>query len=233
MKKNNPRILCTAAIDPAWVETAADKNIQLTVVPFIVTEKLDSIDVQQEIEQATLRVVTVVFTSSIAVEAVTDFLDHGIPDWKIYCVGTKTKQKAAQYFGTGLIAGSAPNAAELATLIIEDAATDEVVFFCGNLRRDELPMLLEEESIMVTEIEVYTTKKKSEKLDNTFDAVIFFSPSAVESFFQSNQLQPSAKVFVIGATTKAAVQDYCDNTVYISNHPDKSELIGETFHYFL
>ncbi len=232
MKKNNASILCTAVVDAAWIATAAEKNIQLAIIPFIITETIDSIDVQQEIEQAAIRVVTVVFTSSMAVESVITFLDGEIPEWKIYCIGTRTKQKAEQYFGAGMIAGSAANATALATLIIEDAGTDEVVFFCGNLRRDELPMLLEEESIQVTEVEVYTTKMVSKKIDGVYDAVIFFSPSAVESFFQSNHLNASVKIFAIGATTKSAVNDHCDNTVYMSSQPDKTELIEKAIAYF-
>ena len=230
--KGNASILCTAAVDAVWIETAAEQNISFQIVPFITTETIDSIEVQQEIEQVALQVVTVVFTSSIAVDAVTHLLDGDIPSWKIYCIGSRTRNKAAGYFGDELIAGNAPNATALADLIIEDGDSDEVIFFCGNLRRDELPMLLEEESILVTEIEVYVTKEIPQKLDKPYDAVLFFSPSAVESFFKLNRLEPAAKIFTIGATTSAAVKDHTDNTVYMSAVQDKDEVIKKALAYF-
>ena len=60
------------------------------------------------------------------------------------------------------MAGICNSAYELALLLIEDLTNrqDEqvkVTFFCGNLRRDELPILLKENKIEVEEIEVYKT----------------------------------------------------------------------------
>src|SRR5580692_3545081 len=99
MRQNKITILCTKAIDEAFIKEAASKNILIDVYPFITTEPISSVEVQQEIEQAFILSATVVFTSVKAVEAVAAELDEQRPDWQIFCIGHATRQCCEKYFG--------------------------------------------------------------------------------------------------------------------------------------
>ena len=182
-------ILSTRPIDPSLIETAGTKGIFIEVRSFIETTPVQSTDLAQEIENVLSRSATVVFTSMNAVDAVAKYLNGHKPHWKIYSIGNTTNQLVKKHFGENSIAGTAYNAADLAGLIVKDRETDKVIFFCGNQRRDELPQILSNNNIAVTEIEVYKTTAVPHKINRNYNGILFFSPSVVESFFSINFLK--------------------------------------------
>jgi len=186
MPENKIHILVTRQLSTNLMDEITDADLLIDIVPFIDTVPIQTIEVQQEIEQAYLLSTTAVFTSMNAVEAVATWQYDQQPDWMIYCTGATTKKLAGEYFGEEKIAGTADSAAELAELIIESADTDDVIFFCGNQRRDELPEILQQEGINVQEIIVYETIQLPVKITKNYHGVVFFSPSAVTSFFKNN-----------------------------------------------
>ena len=232
MQELKINILCTRPVDPALVEEAGLKGIQLDILSFIDTEPIQTIEVQQEIELAAVEIATVVFTSMNAVESVTAMLDGHVPEWSIYCMGHKTKELIGNYFGTDAIAGTADNASELADEIIENNNTDEVFFFCGNQRREELPAKLEQQGIAVTEVVVYQTIPLPQKISKEYNGILFFSPSAVESFFIKNSLPANTIVFAIGSTTKETISRYCSNQIIVSVMPGKDNMVEQAIGYF-
>ena len=232
MPESNIHILCTRPVDELRIEEAKKKGITLDVLSFIETEAIQTIEIQQEVEWASVQEAIVVFTSMNAVEAVTEMLDGHIPDWRIYCMGYKTKQLITDYFGEGSIAGTADNATELADEIIENEDPEAVIFFCGNQRRDELPGKLQKHQIEVNEIVVYETIAVEHTVEKEYDAVLFFSPSAAESFFRKNKLIAKTIVFAIGNTTAQTVNRFCSNQVIISKLPGKEELVEQALAYF-
>lgn len=232
MPERNIHILCTRPVDETLVKKAKQKAITLDVLSFIETEAIQDIEVQQEIEWASVEQAVVVFTSMNAVEAVTGMLDEFVPEWSIYCMGYKTKQLVSAYFGEHAISGTADNASELADKIIENEEPEEVIFFCGNQRRTELPHKLRDQGITVNEIIVYETTAIEHTVDKIYDGVLFFSPSAVESFFKKNTLPQQTIVFAIGNTTSETVHRYCSNRIMISDLPGKDELVEQAMEYF-
>jgi uroporphyrinogen-III synthase len=232
MPKNNTHILSTRPVNQSQVEDAKLKAIQIDVISFIETEAIQTIEVQQEIEWASTEQAAVVFTSMNAVESVTGMLDGFIPTWRIYCIGFKTKELITSYFGADAIAGTADNASELADTIIEHEEYDEIIFFCGNQRRDALPRKLRKLDIDVNEIVVYETITVHHTVDKKYDGILFFSPSAVESFFKKNVLPKSTVVFAIGNTTAETVHKRCPNKILISDQPGKDELVAQAILYF-
>src|SRR5258706_10693399 len=98
MQQNKITILCTRPVDEALVTDAASKGISADVIPFIRTESILSVEVQQEIEQVSLLMSTVVFTSMNAVESVATFLEDHKPQWQNYCIGNSTQQLIKKYF---------------------------------------------------------------------------------------------------------------------------------------
>ena len=216
MPENKIHILSTRPVDSSQVTAARAKGITLDILSFIETEPIQTIETQQEIEWASVQEATVVFTSMNAVEAVTTVLDGHIPTWDIYCMGYTTQKLVTDYFGEHAIVGTADNALELADEIIENDDPEEIIFFCGNQRREELPAKLRKHQVDVNEIIVYETHPLHHVIDKVYDAVLFFSPSAVESFFTKNKLPDHTIVFAIGNTTSETARSHCSNKIIVS-----------------
>ena len=175
-----------------------------------------------------------IFTSINAVEAIVTGLDQQKSSpvgWKIFCIGYATKQSVVKNFGEKSIEGVADNAKELAMTII-DANIGEVVFFCGDQRRDELPGSLKKNKIKVTEIVVYKTIATSQKIEKKYDGILFFSPSAVKSFFQENKLDDQTILFAIGNTTADEVKKFSKNKIVISDTPDGKTVLQKAVEFF-
>lgn len=225
-------ILCTRPIDQSLINSARSKGNFIEVLSFIETTPLKTITLQQEIEDALGSAATVVFTSMNAVEAVAAYLDGHQPQWKIYSIGTTTDQLINKYFGEGLVTGTAFNAADLAALIVKDSLAEKLIFFCGKQRRDELPAILRNNNIAVTEIEVYQTTAVPHKIDKAYDGILFFSPSAAESFFSNNTVSPQTILFAIGNTTADAIKSFSDNKIIIADTAGKENLVKQMIAYF-
>ena len=225
-------ILSTRPIDPLLIETAGLKGIFIEVRSFIQTIPLQSSDLVQEIENALSKSATVIFTSMNAVDAVAKHLNGRKPQWNIYSIGTTTDQLIKKYFGEGLITGTAYNAADLAALIVEDRFIDDVIFFCGNQRRNELPDMLRNNDIIVHETEVYKTIAVPHKINQAFNGILFFSPSAVESYFLNNSINEQTILFAIGNTTAEAIKQFTGNKIIISATPGKENLAEQMIEHF-
>ena len=225
-------ILCTRPIDPALVKTAASKNIDIEVQSFIDTAAVTTAAVVTQVRQALQQPATVVFTSMNAVTAVAEYVAEQKPEWNIYSIGTSTDLLVKNYFSETLIAGTAYNAADLAKLIINDRFADEVIFFCGNQRRDELPDMLRNNDIDVREIEVYQTIALPQRMVKDYDGILFFSPSAVESFFSDNHIKEQTILFAIGNTTAESIKEFTNNKIIISTTPGKENLVQQMMAYF-
>ena len=232
MPQNKIHILSTRPLSASLVAEAATAGIAVDQLSFIETEPIQDIATQQEIEQAYLQSATVVFTSMNAVDAVVAWQDGQQPDWVIYCMGNTTKKLLQESFGTHSVVGTANNAAELAELIAEESDAEEVIFFCGEQRRDELPAILRKKGIDVQEILVYETIHTPHKISKEYQAVLFYSPSAVSSFFSNNKVPAQTILFAIGNTTAKTIQQYCNNTIIVGKAPGKEELVRQAMEFF-
>ena len=180
----------------------------------------------------------------------------GVP-WKIFCIGSATGQLVQEYFGAQAIAGTAGSALALAAEIIRQwpdiigsannanagkgskpdnanaRVAAEVFFFCGDQRRDELPQTLAGQGIRVNECIVYTTIPTPHRVEESYDGIAFFSPSAVHSFFAVNTALPAATLlFAIGRTTAGAIRQYTANRTIVSGIPEKEALIRQAIDHF-
>ncbi len=230
--ENRIQILCSRPVDEGLVKLVMQSGIDMDVLAFIETAPIHSIAVQQQIKKFFFQTATVVFTSMNAVEAVAFYQVENHPAWKIYCIGTTTHQLVEKYFGADKIAGTANDAASLAELIVKDGFTEEVIFFCGDQRRDELPLILKKNGIEVNELIVYQTITVPHKIDKSYHGILFFSPSAVAGFFQKNKLPAATILFAIGNTTANEIKKYTNNKIIISNQPGKENLVKKMMEYF-
>lgn len=231
MQENSIQILCTRPLSESLVEEVKEQGILVDIISFIETEPILSIEVQQEIEQALVKMAAVVFTSMNAVEAVANYIDEQ-PNWRIYCIGTATQRLVKQYFGETAIAGTASDASELAELIVEDEPGEEIIFFCGDQRRDELPSILEANGLSLEEIVVYQTIAVPHKIKKTYNGILFFSPSAADSFFSVNKVNGPTLLFAIGQTTARTIKKYTSGKVIVSDEPGKESLVEKMLEMF-
>ena len=226
-------LLSTRPLDEQIKEAAASRGFKVDESSFITTEPITDVATLAEIEEVLLLQTTVIFTSMNAVQAVADQLEGVMPQWDIYCMGNTTRELVAEYFGEDAIVGTAINAASLAEVIIENGNTDEVIFFCGDQRREELPERLEANGIAVREIVVYSTIPTPHKLTRDYAGILFYSPSAVQSFFTVNKLNESTVYFAIGTTTAAALHSFVpSHQVITANVPGKEALVDEAIAFF-
>jgi uroporphyrinogen-III synthase len=218
---------------PDWLlDKALQAGIAIDGLSFIATKPIQSIEVQKEIENTLLKSATVVFTSMNAVEAVATQLSSRLPKWSIFCIGTTTHKLVKQFFGEASVAGTASSAAELANVIAADRLVDEVVFFCGDQRRDELPEILNRHHIDVNEVVVYQTMAEAHEISKAYHGILFFSPSAADSFFSKNKLPESTVLFAIGNTTAAEIKKHTNNKIIISDEPGKENLVNKMIGHF-
>jgi len=230
MSQNKISILSTRLVDDEFIREAKAKDVLVDARPFIKTEPISSTELQKKIQGALAISRTIVFTSSNAVEAVASEMGDNKIEWKIFCTGYATKRSVEKYFGERSITGVADNAKDLAESI--DANVGEVVFFCGDQRRDELPGLLKKNNIGVKEIVVYKTIATPEKIEKKYDGIFFFSPSAVKSFFQINQLNDEPVLFAIGRTTAEEIKKFSKNKIVISEVPRGKMLLQKAIEFF-
>ncbi len=147
-----------------------------------------------------------IFTSQNAVRGFLRILDDlPLPEKRkealskpCFCVGRKT---GALLEENGLkVLKMSKNSRELAEFLAKNHQNTSFLFICGNRRRDDLPRILQESSITFKEAIAYHTLDNSQKLKHRFDGILFFSPSAVQSFSKLNSMEEST-AFCIGDTT--------------------------------
>jgi uroporphyrinogen-III synthase len=229
MQENSWHILSTRPLSDDLIATAAQHHIAIDTLSFIQTEPTTDIWVFERVRELAAQNITAVFTSMNAVEVVTQHVKQKVA-WTIYSIGDTTKKLVEQKLQNP-IRGTAEYAGQLADIIIKDGV-NAVVFFCGNIRRDMLPDKLTKAGIKVEELVVYNTIETSRKIASHYDAILFYSPSAVRSFFAANIVPATTKLFAIGTTTAQAIQPYTNNNVIVAEKTSKEELVHQAIAYF-
>ena len=191
------------------LKVSCDGLIQLSEIPFD----------KGELDQNK----TWVFTSRNAVEIV---LKNKIPlSQSIYAVGEKT----ASLLPTATIPKIA-SALEVAKLIIKEQL-EEVIFICGNRRRDDLPDLLKSHAIKLKEVVVYESKNLNKTVNlQSIDGLAFMSPSSVYSLAQNGGFM-NLPCFAIGPTTAQALNNEGQKCI-ISKFTTPQSLVDIAKHYF-
>lgn len=242
---NQPiHVLSTRPLPDALIEEAAAQGIVLDALPFISISPLADDELGRNIRDLATRPLVAVFTSINAVDAVKGWLQQVPETWRIFCIGSATRQGVEKFFGAQRVADTAADASTLAERIIRweslgqagseslDQAGREVYFFCGDHRREDLPSILRRQGITVNEWIVYRTIQTPHRVERLYEGIAFFSPSAVESYFSVNTVGAGTPLFAIGRTTAAAIGERCHNPVDISDQPEKEALIRNMIGYF-
>ena len=213
-----PTILSTKKL------TASQKELLLNAdIAFVEYDSITTEPVSFELDEKIIK--NAIFTSGSSVRAIKD---KDIKIENCFCVGEKTKALLSEEGYK--VKEQATNAATLASVLVDQYQNEDFYFFCGNIRREELPEALDKNDIDYKEIVVYETLANLKEFDSVFDGVFFFSPSGVKSFLAANYIEDSV-AFCIGHTTGDEVKTYTDKVI-IANRPTVENVIVQAVKYF-
>lgn len=211
---------------------ARNHGLRIECKEFIGTRSIVNVEIAKKINNA---VQPLVFTSSAAVNAYCENKNRfGLPVSKktIYCLQGATR-KAVLEMGDVEILATAANADELANKIIANKSIRALSFCCGKMRLDTLPEKLKNAGIALQEIQLYETLLLENTFELPFQAIFFFSPSAVNSFLKCNSLPVNIPCFCIGSTTAAALRSLSNNPVLVAEEPSQEAVIEMAIRYFI
>ena len=213
------KVLSTKILDEKLIATARDMGMSLDCVEVIGTRTLD-------FDRSALQSDTydaIVFTSSNAVKAFIPPLQRGSGGFdyshtKVFALSGKTKDELEK---NGIApVGVADNAEQLGDKIIAEGTIRSVLNICGNLRLDALEKKLTAAGISYKELVVYETIALDNRVDASYDAVMFYSPSGVESFSTKNKLNQRTLYCCIGEMTAGKLKSIDGNVnIVVAKEP--------------
>ena len=217
------KVLSTKTLDSDVLAFAETLNLQVVCMDFIEITAMP-FDIKN-IDPKNFD--TVAFTSANAVKY---FFENSesvelIKDKAVFALQGKTGE---ELLSRGIKANVTGNtAAELADNIIEAKPGKAVLHVCGNLKLPVLENKLKVAGIGYSDLIVYTTVLCNQlKINEVFDAILFYSPSGVEAFFGQNDVGGNTVCCCIGHTTANALRAK-KNTVNIitSQQPTSAAML--------
>ena len=231
------KVLSTKKLEPSLIEQARGNDIEIVEQEFISVQPIRNQETFARIlDFINRKQLNIVLTSANAVDVLNSYMHvydtYYVIDWNIFCLSGKTKEAVlnALLLKKNIVA-EASNATDLANKIIEEGVR-EIIFFCSDKRRDELPNALKNANIKVHEVVLYITTETPVVMNDDYDAILFFSPSGVQSFFSSNELHQDTICFAIGRTTATSIATFTNNKIIKSLSPDAKLMIEKVIDHF-
>lgn len=231
------KVLSTKKLELSLIEQANGNDIEIREQEFISIKPVRNAEITKAMPDfAKQKENYIALTSANAVDVLNNYLaannTYSINDWRVFCLSGNTK-KAIQNAGfpEENIIGEARTASELAQKVIQ-LAVNEITLFCGNKRREELPLILKAAKIKVHEVVLYETLEVPTTITEDFDAILFFSPSGVQSFFLANRLADKTICFAIGDTTATSIAAFSNKEVVISVGPSPKMMMEKVIQHF-
>ncbi|TRX23674.1 uroporphyrinogen-III synthase [Flavobacterium franklandianum] len=209
-------ILSTKILLSHQKQALLDAGFSVTEANFIKTENSD-FDLKKINDN-------LIFTSQNAAQSV--FLHPKVEELmskNVFCVGIKTKDLLEENgFNVVVYVDYASDLAEIITLIYSN---ESFTFFSGNLRKETLPKALKAAKVNFNEIQVYETTLTPQKIKTSVDGILFFSPSAIESYLKDNKIKNEI-CFCIGETTAEALEKTTRNII-VADQPSVDNVIED------
>ncbi len=225
-------ILSTATLKKETLAILANHAVSLIERKFIKIIPLVNETVAEAISAGDEHVI---FTSKNAVRSYKKNIKKAkltVQPKRVYCLDGATK-KAVQKIKHLSITATADNGAALAGKMVNSHSIFSASFFCGNIRRNELVQKLQENLISVKETVLYETLLTPRQIKKAYDAVLFFSPSAVRSFFAVNLPAPHIPCFCVGATTADEAKKFTSNLIITAEKPSQKSVVKAAIKYFI
>lgn len=210
------RLLATKFISLAFKERLLQQGFSVVEAPFISINPLP-FHWQDQSEN-------LIFTSQNAVRFFLKKHKNNplIISKKYFCVGEKTKTLLVEN-GQKVIKMT-QESVELAHFLVKNHKNEPFTFFCGRRRMPHLERQCHQHKIPLHIVELYETLESPKKIKTTVDGILFYSPSAVTSFFLENEWPQHAYGFCLGASTAAQLKEYT-NQYYVAQQPNETALL--------
>jgi len=240
MEKALPfRILSTRALGNAARDFIHHENWLVDIISFIETHGLISVDELADFINVCKepgKNFLLLFSSENAVKWLKWGLDkYGYklpPGLKAFCVGEKTLRTAKDLLEVEPIL-AVKNSESLVTTLKETVPLGiTFLYCCGSNRLNTVPHGLKAAGFSVKEYIVYETELTPRKTFRDYNVILFFSPSAVESYFRVNNWDKKMVAVSIGHTTSVALTKAGVETILIADEPNELSMLGK-LHDFL
>lgn len=168
-----------------------------------------------------------VLTSGHAIRAIEKIVPELKQKEAFAILGTTTSE--AVKVGFTLI-GTARDAGNLAE-VIANSGPESVLHLTSNIRRNELARWLAEAHIGMQILEVYE-KIPNPKKAGEYDAILFWSPSQVDTFLIENSIPENIPAFAIGQTTAHHLEKLWHKNIITASESSEENMIETVIHYF-
>lgn len=210
-------VLSTKILSPAQKSLLLQAGIALVEYDAIKVS-LNTFSAEETVENA-------IITSQNTVQAL---LNNKITVQNCFCVGEKTKAFLIKH-GYQVLE-TTDYGKDLAEIIANKYADRKFTFFCGSNRLDIIPEILKKNAVDFQEKVLYEVAMNYKKFDRTFEGVLLFSPSGVQSFVEKNSLSETV-AFCIGTTTAAVAKKHSPKVI-VANKPSIENVIVQVVKYF-
>lgn len=133
-------------------------------------------------------------------------------DMKYFCISEQTSNYLQKYIvirKRKIFTGS--KTANDLIEIIKKHKNEKYIFPCSNIRKDDIPVFLQDNGYKFTEAVIYKTVASdlSDLANVNYDIIAFFSPSGINSLFVNfpEFQQNNTRIAAFGPTTAKAVHD--------------------------
>jgi hydroxymethylbilane synthase len=192
-----PKVLCLKKLTPPRINAGRKLGLGLTAVEVIETQPdFESYAVSYALKSTN----NWVFSSLNSVSAITSVLKSTSMIHKhVFCVGPR----AANFFDGKVKAIHQVNSASELTEVAKASEIERFMWFHGNKSDMALIDEFETHEMTLNSHPVYKTEHITPKIEDLKDyqALVFFSPSGVDSFNEHNYIPESTVVSAIGKTT--------------------------------
>ena len=189
-------------------------NIKIDFRPFIQVDPINVKDFRKQ-KVDILKHTAVIFTSRNAVDhffRLCRELKVEVPaDMKYFCISEQTANYLQKYIVVRkrkIFTGS--RTAQDLIEILKKHKNEKYVFPCSNIRKEDIPVFLEENNYQFTEAIIYETVASdlSDLDDVLYDIIAFYSPSGINSLFVNFEgfKQNDTRIAVFGPYHSASSQ---------------------------
>lgn len=218
------KILFTKELEKNWLNQNLTNKIHYEICPLLDIEIYQPSDFVGKIDPNSSKFIV---SSQNSAKAIANLKLEG----EFFVVGQNTAKKLSE--DGKKIKHFENYAFDLGNYILRNYEPQSWNFFCGNNRRETLFELLRTNGHTVNEIICYASTPQKKKVPTSeFDAVVFFSPLAVKTYFSISQSKQDVHFFSIGETTTSEIIKHTNHKIITSEIPTKEKLIKKINEYY-
>lgn len=220
------QVLSTKILSKSDVSYAESFGVTVNCVPFIATKQITIAESERQYfldKQYELFIITSAYAGAFLQYILSD--DRMPRPKEIYAVGEKTTKFL---IGMDDITHypNESNAESLSKLILNEASEKYCCYLKGNISLGTIEEELAYSNIKVEPFVCYNTELFPQSIEmEKYDGVMFFSPSAVESFMKGGNEIGRKPIFAIGKTTAKAVKDILSEDAIVAPCANTKSLI--------